>query len=133
MWLNNRPQESINKTFTKNPTKMSKTYFYKKMSELMRNAWFMVKNYGMSLADAMRQAWRIFKLKSAMHKGIVKFQFKKLDGTLRDAIGTLTEEVTSKLVGGQYYNPSPKTVPYFDCEKQEWRCFRKERLVGIVE
>lgn len=112
---------------------MSRTYLNQKLSELMKNAWFMVRNYGMSLSNAMKQAWRILKLKVAMRKGIVKFQFLKLDGTLRDAVGTLTEEVTSKLVGGQYYNPSPKTVPYFDCEKQEWRCFRKERLVGIVE
>ena len=111
---------------------MSRQNFYKKMAELMRNAWFLVRNYGMSLADAMRQAWRIFKLKSAMHKGIVKFQFLKLDGTTRDAVGTLVDEVTSKLVGGQYYNPSPKVVAYFDCEKQEWRSFRKERLIGMV-
>lgn len=111
---------------------MGQTYFHRKMSELMKSAWFMVRNYGLSMGDAMRQAWRIFKLKTAMHKGIVKFQFLKLDGTIRDAIGTLTDEVTSKLVGGQYYNPSPKVVPYFDCEKQEWQSFRKERLIGMV-
>ena len=112
---------------------MSRNIFNQKMAELMRNAWYMVKNFSMSLADAMRQAWRIFKLKSAMHKGIVKFQFKKLDGTLRDAIGTLTDDVLATLVGGQYYNPSYKTVPYYDCEKGAWRCFRKELLIGMTE
>lgn len=112
---------------------MSRSTFNKKMSELMKNAWFLVRNYSMSLAEAMKQAWRIFKLKSAMHKGIVKFQFRKLDGTIRDAIGTLTDEVTATLVGGQYFNPSPKVVPYYDCEKQAWRSFRKELLVGMTE
>lgn len=112
---------------------MSRQIFYKKMAELMRNAWFLVRNYSMSLADAMRQAWRIFKLKSAMHKGIVKFQFKKLDGSLRDAIGTLTDDAIATLVGGQYYNPSPKVVPYYDCEKGAWRSFRKELLIGMTE
>jgi hypothetical protein len=112
---------------------MSRQNFYKKMSELMKNAWFLVRNYSMSLGDAMRQAWRIFKLKTAMHKGIVKFQFKKLDGSLRDAIGTLTDDALSTLVGSQYYNPSPKVVPYYDCEKGAWRSFRKELLIGMTE
>ena len=103
------------------------------MAELMRNAWFLVRNYGMSLADAMRQAWRIFKLKTAMRKRIVKFQFRKLDGTIRDAIGTLTDDALSTLVGSQYYNPSPKVVAYYDCEKGAWRSFRKELLIGMTE
>ncbi len=40
------------------------TEFKNKMSELMKQAWMLVKVYGFSMAEAMKQAWQVLKLKA---------------------------------------------------------------------
>jgi hypothetical protein len=64
------------------------TNFKNQMSELMKQAWMLVKVYGFSMAEAMKQAWQVLKLKSALKKGVVKFFYEKLDETVRAAWGT---------------------------------------------
>ena len=38
----------------------------------------LVKVYGFSMAEAMKQAWQVLKLKAALKKGVVKFFYQKL-------------------------------------------------------
>ena len=38
------------------------------MSQLMQNAWMLVKNYGLTMKEAMVKAWGILKLKKQMLK-----------------------------------------------------------------
>ncbi len=61
-------------------------------------------------------------LKSKLRKGIVQFAFKKLDGTLRTAVGTTdlsTIPVDHHPKGTG--TTSEKSVRFFDIEKREWR------------
>ena len=95
-------------------------------STIVREAWVFVKNYGFTFSEAMKQAWAIYKLKAAMKKGIVKFFFDKVDGTVREAFGTLDERVVPSSGGSR--SASPSVVPYWDTEKQAWRCFKKVNL-----
>lgn len=57
---------------------------------------------------------------------VVKFYFTKVDGSKREAYGTLSSEVIPP-VGGERKNNDTCQV-YFDTEKQAWRCFKKANL-----
>lgn len=58
-----------------------------------------------------------------LQKGVVNFVFRKKDGSIRKAVGTLKDiEVKFK---------RPDIIPYFDLEKKEFRSFRKENLLEI--
>lgn len=83
------------------------------------------------MGEALKVAWRNFKLKSAMQGKIVKFYFQKVDGSLREAYGTLKESLLPATQGtGRKANDTLQT--YYDTEKQEWRCFKKANLVRIA-
>lgn len=98
------------------------------LSELMRLAWQFVKRNGFTMSEALKCAWANIKLKAKMMKGIVKFYFQKVDGTIREAYGTLKESLLPELKGAERKsNASVQT--YFDTERQEWRCFKVANLM----
>ena len=97
------------------------------LRKIMKLAWQFVKRNGFTLSEALKEAWANIKLVNAMHKGIVKFYFTKVDGSKREAYGTLSSEVIPP-VGGERKNNDTCQV-YFDTEKQAWRCFKKANLV----
>ena len=67
-------------------------------------------------------------------KGKVKFQYKKNDGSVRTAMGTLKSDlITKKPAGGQNKVKGAGYVTYFDLEKDWWRCFAESKLIGVVE
>lgn len=96
------------------------------LRKIMKLAWQFVKRNGFTLSEALKEAWANIKLVNAMHKGIVKFYFTKVDGSKREAYGTLSSEVIPS-VGGERKNNDTCQV-YFDTEKQAWRCFKKANL-----
>lgn len=96
------------------------------LRKIMKLAWQFVKLNGFTLSEALKEAWANIKLVNAMHKGIVKFYFIKVDGSKREAYGTLSSEVIPP-VGGERKNNDTCQV-YFDTEKQAWRCFKKANL-----
>lgn len=101
------------------------------LKDIMTLAWSFVKRNGFTIAEALKVAWRNFKLKGAMQGRIVKFYFQKVDGTLREAYGTLQENLLPATQGtGRKANDTLQA--YYDTEKQEWRCFKKANLVRIA-
>lgn len=67
--------------------------FRSQTSEVMCLAWQMVKRNGYSMSEALKTAWMNIKLKAAMKERIVRFYFQKVDGSLREAYGTLKENL----------------------------------------
>lgn len=63
-----------------------------KLSEIFKLAWQFVKRNGYKLSEALKCAWLNIKLKAEMKKRIVKFYFQKIDGSLREAYGTMNPE-----------------------------------------
>ena len=63
------------------------------LHEVMSLAWQFVKRNGYTMSEAMKVAWANLKLKGEMKKKIVKFYFKKVDGSVREAYGTLNEKL----------------------------------------
>lgn len=100
------------------------------LSEIMNLAWQFVRKNGMSMSDAMKCAWTNIKLRVQLSKRIVEFYFKKVDGSLRQAFGTLMSERVPA-TQGTGRKPNDGVQVYFDTEKEEWRCFKKCNLVKI--
>jgi len=101
------------------------------LSEIMTLAWQMVKRNGYTMSEALKTAWANIKLRTKMRKGIVKFYFQKVDGSLREAYGTLKESLLPETKGtGRKANETLQT--YYDTEKGEYRCFKKANLIKIA-
>jgi hypothetical protein len=96
----------------------------------MNLAWQFVKRNGFSMSEALKTAWRNIKLRAELAKGIVKFYFVKVDGSIREAYGTLKSSLLPETKGNR--RESVTTQTYFDTEKQEWRCFKIANLVRIA-
>ncbi len=101
------------------------------LANIMRLAWSFARRNGFTMSEALKCAWRNFKLKAAMKDRIVKFYFQKVDGSLREAYGTLKESLLPPTLGtGRKANDTLQT--YFDTEKNEYRCFKKANLVRMA-
>lgn len=101
------------------------------LHEIMSLAWQLVKRNGFSMSEALKCAWANIKLKAAMKQRIVKFYFKKVDGSVREAYGTLKENLIPA-TSGDNRKKNDTVAIYFDTEKQSWRSFKKANLLNIA-
>lgn len=101
------------------------------LRSIMQMAWQFVKRNGMTLADALKKAWQVFKLKAQMAKGIVRFYFRKVDGTIREAYGTLRTDLMPEIKGEDNRRKNDTVQTYFDTERQEFRCFKLANIVTL--
>lgn len=107
------------------------TTFRNTMKEIMTMAWQFVKRNGYTMSDALKVAWMNIKLKAQMKKRICKFYFQKVDGSIREAFGTLCESIMPATQGtGRKTNETCQV--YFDTEKGEYRCFKKANLLRVA-
>lgn len=106
--------------------------FKNQMREIMQMAWQFVKRNGYSMSEALKVAWANFKLKLAMKSRIVKFYFIKVDGSTREAFGTLAQGMIPAIAGTDTRKPNDTIQTYYDTEKQAWRCYKKANLLRIA-
>ena len=79
-------------------------------------------------SDALKAAWKAMKLRALMTVSTVKFAYRKVDGTIREAIGTV--KGLSNFVGKESKRKScGYTVVYFDIEKNAIRSFKAISLI----
>lgn len=100
------------------------------LHDIMSLAWQFVKRNGFTMSEALKVAWANMKLKAAMKQRIVKFYFQKVDGSIREAYGTLKENLIPATSGDNRKRNDTVQV-FYDTEKQEWRCFKKANLISI--
>lgn len=100
------------------------------LHDIMSLAWQFVKRNGFTMSEALKVAWANIKLKAAMKQKIVKFYFQKVDGSIREAYGTLKENLIPATSGDNRKRNDTVQV-YFDTERQEYRCFKKANLISI--
>lgn len=108
------------------------TNYRNQLSDLMKQAWTLVKIYGFSMAEAMKKAWLLLKLKKALNNGIVKFYYEKLNGEIRSAWGTLKSDLIPETAGTNNRKKNDSVMVYYDQEKQSIRCFKKANLIRIA-
>ena len=106
--------------------------FRSQISEVMCLAWQMVKRNGYSMSEALKTAWMNIKLKAAMKERIVKFYFQKVDGSIREAYGTLKDSMLPDSKGTDSRKKSDTVQTYFDTERGEYRCYKVANLVKIA-
>lgn len=105
--------------------------FRSQISEVMCLAWQMVKRNGYTMSEALKTAWTNIKLRVAMKERIVKFYFQKVDGSIREAYGTLQDSLLPDSKGTDNRKKSDTVQTYFDTERGEFRCFKKANLIKI--
>ena len=110
---------------------MSKKEFKSSLRSIMRLAWQLIRKNGLTLSEALKVAWANAKLVSVMHSKICKFYFQKVDGSIREAYGTLKSDLIPETKGDDRKRNDTVQV-YFDTEREEYRCFKKANLIKIA-
>ena len=106
--------------------------FKETMKEIMSLAWQMVKRNGYTMSEALKVAWANVKLRMAMKSRIVRFYFRKVDGSVREAWGTLSESIVPATNGSSNRKQNDTIQTYFDTERMGWRCYKKANLLSIA-
>jgi len=88
---------------------------------------------GYDLNQSLQTSALIETLQFRLMNGTAHFLYRKKDGSIRKAWGTLVEKVVVNNTNGygepkRYYN----CQAYFDIEAQSWRSFRYENLITIL-
>lgn len=100
------------------------------LKEVMLLAWHFVRHNGFTKSVALKAAWNNAKLTSEMKTGVVNFSFRRLDGTIRQACGTLQDTLLPQCKGtGRKADDTLQT--YFDTERQAYRSFKKANLLRV--
>ena len=100
------------------------------LSKLMKLAWQFYHTTGQSFSICLKKAWANIKLVRKMQVQIVKFYFQKVDGSIREAYGTLSSKYTPETSESNRKQNNTVQV-YFDTECQEYRCFKKLNLLAL--
>lgn len=99
-------------------------------SMVMKAAWMVLrKKEAGSFAEALKKAWRAYKLKAKMAFGEVSFTFKKTNGEIRKAIGTLARNLYQYDYRGTGYASPANCIRYWDVEKKAFRSFTVASLI----
>ncbi len=99
----------------------------KTKSILFYRAHQIAKQTKVSFSIALKKAWAVLKLANKMKNEVVEFAFKKVDGSIRLAKGTLNIAYESK--SNRPFNTGTQT--YFDIEADGFRCFKIENLITL--
>lgn len=100
------------------------------MEERLKLIEHFINKCSMAIEEAEKVANMNEQLKSRMQYEVVSFKFKKVDGTIREARGTLISEMLPPIKG----NGRPIGFDlqlYFDVEKKSFRSFKKSNLVEL--
>ena len=96
-------------------------------------AWQFARQTGLSFSECLKKAWANIKLKSKMSTQIVRFYFQKVDGSTREAWGTLRPDllllpsITAKAMTPYKYTLIPRATSsvalkssiYYLCKKNQ--------------
>ena len=74
-------------------------------------------------------------LRSMLKRGVVKFEYKKKDGTIRKAEGTLRKSLIPDIDkdGGTESDFPESCFGYYDLEEDDWRMFLRDNFIGLIK
>ncbi|MDR2010418.1 MAG: SH3 beta-barrel fold-containing protein [Bacteroidales bacterium] len=89
----------------------------------------------MDVPTSLGKGFMLETLKRRMMRGeVVKFCYQKLNGEIRYAVGTLqSDTVEANTTGTGIPKRFCGMFAYLDLQKMQWRGFKEERLIGIVD
>lgn len=113
----------MNELVSENPVRINK-------SMLMKAAWTVLrKKEAETISEALKKAWRAYKLKAKMSIGVVSFTFKKANGEIRKAVGTLASSLFNYEYKGTGNEGPTSCIRYWDVEKKAFRSFKVASLM----
>ncbi len=107
-------------------TQINKSQLFKMAHTMLRKA------EASNFSEALRKAWKVMKLHARMLAGKVEFSYRKMDGGIRKAVGTLFNiNYTPKTpADGKPRKERPvDVICYFDIEKNAFRSFCAANLI----
>lgn len=89
-------------------------------------------------SQALHYAWWFEDFRGKLRTGVYRFSFFKLDGSIREARGTLSPLLipADKLPSSGASldkEKSASSFPYYDLDRCAWRSFRLDNFIGFVE
>ena len=108
---------------------MERAQFKKTVSDWIRSQYA-------SSDESLRRTFRFNDVYDLLVDGIAHFWFRKRDGSLRSAYGTLVMDIIARHGGipegeKREEHSFNGNVSYFDLEKDEWRCFKADSIQEI--
>ena len=95
-------------------------------SRLFNIAWSIVGQFD-SFSEALVHAWKVIRLQLALcTQALVNFSYRKVDGSIREAVGTMMTVPTPK---GGFRKVNHSLLTYFDLQQNDWRCAKIENLI----
>ena len=88
---------------------------------------------GYNLNQSLQKSMSVEALQFHLMNGTAHFLYRKNDGSIREAFGTLLEKVVERNTNGLGYPRKYDGLQaYFDIEDQAWRSFRYENFITIL-
>ena len=105
----------------KKPVCMAYTTEYKEATKEQKEKFIKMEKFEVNIND----------FKNALHKGVVNFKYKKKNGEIRDAKGTLNIDVMGEdnAPKGTGYDIVDTNIRYYDLNSEGWRSFIAENLI----
>ena len=105
----------------KKPVCMAYTTEYKEATKEQKEKFIKMEKFEVNIND----------FKNALHKGVVNFKYKKKNGEIRDAKGTLNVEIMGEenTPKGTGYDIVDTNIRYYDLNSEGWRSFIAENLI----
>lgn len=98
----------------------------------MKLAWMLVKTHHFTKEEAMKQAWMVSKLRSALRTDSVSFAYRKINGDIRYACGTLKPDLLPQSPRRSNRKRNETVLAYFDQGRQSFRCFKIANLLDVA-
>lgn len=106
--------------------------FKETMRIIMAEAWNYVRRNGFTMSEALKVAWRNFRIRQQLKVRVVHFWFRKIDGSVREAWGTLAANIVPAVNNTDDRKKNDTVQTYYDTEKSAWRCFKRANLISIA-
>lgn len=95
-------------------------------NRLFNIAWSVADKFD-TFSEALIHAWKVIKLQWALcTQALVNFKYKKVDGSIREAVGSLQNPPMPK---GGMRKVNHSVLVYFDLQQQDWRCAKVELII----
>lgn len=104
---------------------------------VMELAHYLETEHGLEWKVALQKAHLAKTILGLMGTSVVRFTFRKKDGTVREARGTLCRELSKEFAAYEYVNAVEEVVwpratfTYWDMERQGFRTISAERLIEV--
>lgn len=103
--------------------KVNKSKLFKVAYAILRKA------QAATFSEALKAAWKAMKIYTRMLTGTVEFTFRKVNGEIRHAVGTLCNlDYVAKGTGSQS-DKNADVICFWDCEKNAFRSFKASTLI----